>query len=54
MHQCIDKIEYFLDFLISGDLLKLVNDMSNQFNHQRYLIFLFIMSELRCTWVDLS
>ena len=34
MHQSVDKIEYFLDSLITRKSLKLVNYISNQFNHQ--------------------
>ena len=47
MHQSADKAEYFLDFLITRKSLKLVNNISNQCNHQYYSIFLLIMPEIQ-------
>ena len=39
MHWSVDKTGYFLDSLIICKSLKLVNDISNQFNHQYYRVF---------------
>ena len=48
MHHSIDKTECFLDSLETRKLSKLVNNISNQFDHQYYLIFLLVVSEVRC------
>ena len=47
MNQNVDKTKYFSDALISCKLLKLVDNISNQFNHQWYLTLLLIMSEIK-------
>ena len=47
MHQNVDKREYFSDSLIIRVSLKLVNNISNQFYHQYYLVFGYnYMSEI--------
>ena len=33
MHESVDKRKYFLDSLITSKLLKLVDNISNKFNH---------------------
>ena len=53
MHRSFDITEHFLDPLINRKSLKLVHDISNQFNHQYYQTFFLIMSEIRHS-VDLS
>ena len=42
IHQSVDKTEYFLDFLITRKTLKLLDDISNQFDHHYYKTFLLI------------
>ena len=54
MHQSVDKTVYFLDSLIICRSLKLVDNISNEFNHQYHFIFLLIMSEMRRIGADLN
>ena len=37
MHQSVNKTENFLDSLITLQLIKLFDNISNQFNHQFHL-----------------
>ena len=46
MHKSVEKTEYFLDSLIIRKSLKLLDNVSNQFNYQCYLIILVIRSEM--------
>ena len=54
MRQSVDKTKYFLDFSITIKSLELVDNISNQFNHQHNLIFLSVMSEMRPTGVNVN
>ena len=51
MHQSVNKTEYFLDSLITLESLKLVDNISNQLNHQYYLIILLFMWGMRRTYI---
>ena len=46
IHQSVDKTVYFLDSSITHKSLKVIDNISSQFIHQYYLVFLLIMSEM--------
>ena len=53
IHRSVNKTGYFLNSLITCILLKLVNDISNKFNHQYHQTPLLIMSGIHHAGVDL-
>ena len=54
MHSSVDKTGSVLDFLITRNPSKLVDDISSQFLHQYYKNFLLLMSEIHRTGVTFT
>ena len=49
MYESVDETEYFLKFLLTRRSLKLVENVSNQFDHQYYLMSLLII--FKCLYI---